>query len=258
MPLRIAVLALCVASMLGAVSSRPIDAGVAQQPSDDRAAAESSVTIRSGQWRLRGNFLTVAAAGRHPAALLLNKANGDRTAYQYLATQLARRGISSLRIDLRAHGESTNLGRFMPNAPDAGTILQGTSDDVTAALRFLRSSPIIDSQRVAVVGASYSAEAMAEAARATRHYAKAYVALSPGDFSETSADAIDGSGARWLVIRSARERSPAVKAAVDMVAARSTSVQLWMLDAASHATDVLAELPGLPARLADWIAAALR
>ena len=223
----------------------------------DPASAEP-VTLHVGPWQLRGDLALAPGAGRAPAALLLNKAAGDRRAYEGLARELARRGVSSLRLDLRAHGESINAGKFVPGTPDAADILDGTADDVAAAIAFLQKDKRIDPARLAVVGSSYSAEAMAEEARRSRRYVRAYVALSPGSFSEDSARAIDPSGAKWLVTRSAREKSAAVKAAVDRVQSLSKRGEVRVLDAGTHATDVLAEVPETEARIAEWIAAALR
>ena len=73
------------------------------------AAPETRVTITSEGWTLSGDF-TPGAPGRAPAVLLLNGAARDRSAYSSLARLLAVRGIGSLRIDLRGHGESINLG----------------------------------------------------------------------------------------------------------------------------------------------------
>jgi len=174
----------------------------------DPASAEP-VTLRVGPWQLRGDLALAPGAGRAPAALLLNKAAGDRRAYEGLARELTRRGVSSLRLDLRAHGESINAGKFVPGTPDAADILDGTADDVAAAIAFLQKNRRIDPGRLAVVGSSYSAEAMAEEA-------------------------------------------------VDRVQSLSTRGEVRVLDAGTHATDVLAEVPEIEARIADWIAAALR
>ena len=212
---------------------------------------------RSIERLVRADFLQAAGKGRRPAALLLHKAAGDRRAYEGLARALARRGISSLRLDLRGHGESINAGKFVPGGDNATAVLEGTEADVVAGLAFLEEQPWVDKSRLAVVGASYSGEAMAAAARQSGRYAKAYVALSPGSFSAESAAAIDRSGAEWLLTRSARERSPAVKAAVDGAGVASMRVQTWVLEASGHATDVLAEVPGLTDRIADWIGATL-
>lgn len=61
-----------------------------------------------------------------------------------------------LRLDLRAHGASTNLGRFVP--PEGLPLLQGSERDVRTALAHLRRDPRVDGSRPAVVGASYSGE----------------------------------------------------------------------------------------------------
>lgn len=221
-------------------------------------AADRPATLSVGPWVLHGDLVIAPGHGRRPAALLLNKAAGDRHAYVGLARELARRGVSSLRLDLRGHGESVNAGKFVPGAPDAADLLDGTPADVVAAIRFLQADGTVDGSRLAVVGASYSGEAMAEAARQAGDYARAYAALSPGSFSEESAQAIDRSGAKWLVTRSAREKSAAVRTAIDRVQAQSRTGEVWVLDGSTHATDVLAEVPGFEARLADWITAALR
>lgn len=219
--------------------------------------ALSSVTLQSDQWLLKGDFVAAAGAGRRPAVLLLNKAAGDRTAYQSLANELARRGVHSLRLDLRGHGESVNAGRFTPGQTGAEELLSGSDRDVLAALAWLRSRREVDRSRLAVVGASYSGEAMAQAARGSGAYAKAYVALSPGSFSEDSARAADASGARWLMIVGERERSSAVRAAAELFRQTARKGEVWTLDADAHATDLLVARAELPARLAEWIAAAL-
>jgi dienelactone hydrolase len=84
--------------------------------------------------------------------------------------------------------------------------LIGSNNDVTAAVSYLRSVKEIDRTRIAFVGASFSGEQMAIAARKSG-YGKAYVELSPGSFSRESINAIDASGAAWLFVRSADERN---------------------------------------------------
>ena len=214
--------------------------------------------LRVQGWEIVGTLQNAPGRGRRPAVLMLNKAAGTREAYAQLADELARRGISSLRIDLRGHGDSINLGKFVPGDPESLKLLDGTWNDVVAGLAFLSSRRSINAGRVAIVGASYSSEAMAEAARHTRHFAGAYVALSPGSFGEDSARNIDSSGVRWLIVRSARERSPSVRAAAEMVDEISQTAEVWVLDASAHATDVLTEVPTVNSRIAEWLAASLR
>ena len=72
------------------------------------------VVITSDGWKLIADLMLPEASAPPPAVLMLNKAVGDRKAYVDLARHLAGRGIASLRLDLRGHGESVNLGRFIP------------------------------------------------------------------------------------------------------------------------------------------------
>ena len=216
------------------------------------AVVAERVEIPSGEWRLVGDLVVPEAAGRVPVALLLNQAAGDRSVYGRLAEELARRGIASLRLDLRGHGESTNVGRFV--AAEGTAILDGTPLDVAAALEVLRSRPGIDAGRIAVVGASYSGEKMMEAARAAG-FATAYVGLSPGSLSGDSIDAIDRQGFPFLLVTSRDERW--MKEVAAALRERSRSAHFLELDGSAHATDLLDEHPGLAGIVAEWIEGAL-
>lgn len=55
-------------------------------------------------------------------------------------------------------------------------MMQVSEVDVIAAWRFIESVPGVQADRIAVIGASYSREEMAEAGRIIEH-ARAYVAL---------------------------------------------------------------------------------
>jgi pimeloyl-ACP methyl ester carboxylesterase len=219
---------------------------------------DEGVEIASADWRLRGDFRTGLREGRRPAVLLLNKANGDRKAYERLAAELARRGISSLRLDLRGHGESINAGKFIPfDEANNSKIFVDEDVDVVSALAWLRSRLDVDSDRIGVVGASYSGELAAQAARREGKFARAYALLSPGSLSEESVKGMDPSGARWLFIRAARERAPSLPLAAAQIEAVSRSGTVRVLDSDKHATDLLAEPLALAPSLADWLHDAL-
>lgn len=220
----------------------------AQDTPQGPAGVETRVVLESDGWRLVGDLQIPARQGRLPAVLLLNKAAGDRTAYEELARLLAERGIASLRLDLRGHGESTNLGRFTPGDSE---MLAGSERDVATGHEYLRSHPRIDGSRVGVVGGSYSGEMMAVAAREHRS-AQAYVALSPGSFSEESIAAIDPSGIPWLFVKSEDERY--LRGFETDVRELSESAEIIILPGSAHATDLLAQHRELPERIASWLA----
>jgi len=208
------------------------------------------VVIENGGWELVGDLTLPRGAGRFPVVLLLNKAAGDRTAYHSLAAELAARGIASLALDMRGHGESTNLGIFTPGENADRTLIWDSQSDVDAAVRWLRARPEIDGSRVGIVGASYSGEEMAEVGRLAG-YEKVYVALSPGSFSDASIEGIDSSGADWLLVVSRDERYLKEIAAETRI--RSRSVEVWELSGAEHATDLLGTHDDLAERIAVWI-----
>jgi dienelactone hydrolase len=181
------------------VFAGPAGGAIAVQPLDD-----IPVVIASDGWRLAGDFAHAdAGVDRQAAVLLLHGAARDRRAYIALARELASRGVSSLRLDLRGEGESTNLGRFVPGRTNP--LLAGAERDIVAGLAWLRARPGINPGRIGVLGASYTGELMAAAARAGST-AASYVALSPGDFSDESMQAIDPSGVPWWFIGSHDER----------------------------------------------------
>ena len=175
--------------------------------------------------------------------------------YKELALQLAARGIASLRLDLRGHGESTNLGRFVPGERQRSPLIWDAEVDVTAAHQYLRSHARIDGDRIGIVGASYSGEEMAEAGRVDG-YAQGYVTLSPGSFSEESIESIDASGVPWLFIISKNERY--LQEITAMLQAQSQTVEIVIVPGARHATDILEAHPDMAERIAVWLAQRLR
>jgi len=212
------------------------------------------VTIVSDGWELAGDLVLPSATARVAAALLLHRANGSRSEYEDLAAELAQRNIASLRIDLRGHGDSTNLGRFVAGEQPPSPLIRDAERDVMAAIAYLSSLESIDPGRIAVVGGSYSGEEMAEAGRLTA-YAAAYVALSPGSFSDDSIAGIDDSGVPWLFVTSRDETY--LQEIRAQVTASSRTVEQIIVPGDGHATRLLAEFPGLSERIAVWLAARL-
>jgi dienelactone hydrolase len=213
-------------------------------------ASEARIEVASDGWRLIGDLNLPVAGNPLPAVLMLNQAAGNRNAYVELARYLADRGIASLRLDLPGHGQSTNLGRFVPGERSRDPMIWEAEAGVVAALEFLQTQQKIDPRRIAVVGASYAGEEAAEAGRLST-YAKAYVLLSPGSLSDESIDRIDTSGARWLFVTSRDE--PFLQDIRNAVTARSESVEQLIVPGRGHASNLLAEHPGLAERVAVWL-----
>ncbi len=215
------------------------------QPVDER------VTLNSDGWEIVGDLRLPKSAKPVPAVILLNAAGGNRKDYEELADQLEKRGIASFRVDLRAHGESINKGTFGPPFDEKMlSLLVGTDRDVSVISNYIRSHPKIDSERIGFVGASYSGERMAESARKGR-YGKAYVALSPGDFSDESIEAIDKSKVPWFFIRSLEERD-FFNELFAGIRQKSRTAQILEIPGSEHATRILAHHLEMSEIIAVW------
>jgi pimeloyl-ACP methyl ester carboxylesterase len=212
--------------------------GVAQTPAEGER-----VVIESAGWQLVGDLVLPGSAGPLPAVLLLNQAAGNRTAYVGLAQHLADRGMASLRLDLRGHGESTNLGRFVPGDSLTASFIWDSEADVIAARRYLASLEAIDEERIAIVGASLTT------------FARAYVALSPGSFSDESIVGIDTSGIPWLFIASREERF--LMEITAAVVAQTRTADIMLVPGRAHASDLLEDRPDLVPRIVAWLHQAL-
>jgi dienelactone hydrolase len=213
-------------------------------------ASESTVNVASGDWVLVGDLSLPESSERVPVVLMLNKAAGDRTAYEDMARALDDRNIASLRLDLRGHGESTNLGTFVPGELRPHPMIWDAEKDVVAAVNYLKGHDRVDPNRIAVVGGSYSGEEMAEAGRIAG-YAAAYVALSPGSFSDESIAGIDESGVPWLFVTSRDE--PYLQEIRRLVTETSVSVEQIITPGKNHASRLLGDFPDLNERIAVWL-----
>ncbi len=218
--------------------------------SQDLKQIESVVTIFNEGWQLKGDLILVHSSNS-PVVIMLNKANGDRKVYKDLAVELASKGISSFRLDLRGHGESTNKGRFIPfdSLNNSKLGLENGYTDIIAAHSYLLSLKRIDSNRIGVVGASYSGEEMMLASRNFKK-AKTYVALSPGSFSAESISTIDSFFSPILFIKSSDERS--MKGFETDIFSKSKKANIFVVSGKSHATDILVAYPEINTLIADW------
>ena len=222
--------------------------------------ADTAITIDSGDWQLKGDL----SVPESPVAfaILLHKAAGDRSAYTEMGKILAKNGIASIRLDLRGHGESINLGSFDPTlsrylAPDDERIvrnfdlIRSGDKDILSLMRWLERQEEFRDLPLVVIGSSYTGQEMVEAARKSR-FADAYVALAPGSFDTESIAAVDPSGVPWLFVRAEIEL-PFFPDLFIAIGEGAKSAEIWTLPGEGHATDLFENIVGLEHRLADWI-----
>ncbi len=214
----------------------------------------TDVTLPVDGWHIQGDFVAPQSLSKVPAVLLLHGASRSRGIYAGLAQNLASRGIASLSLDMRAHGESLTKGKFQPPYAEHRHLLPGTEADIAAATEYLAQHAAVDPDQIAVVSASYSGEFMALAARQSG-YAQAYVSLSPGSLSDQSIETVDPSGVPWLFVRAVEERPffDDIFAAIE----EKSDADIMILPGKGHADRLLAQHPRLAAQLAVWLDDAL-
>ena len=215
------------------------------------SVSTKKIALHNEGWEIFGDLTVPLSNGPFPVVVLLNKAYGDRGVYKGLADRLAGVGVAAVRVDLRAHGESVNKGRFGPPFDEnMRSLLKGTEKDIVAIQAWIRNQPQIDQNRIGFVGASYSGEEMVSAAR-SGSYAKAYVALSPGSFSEESMRSIDRTGIPWFFIKSVDEIA-LMNDVFAAIRANSKTARILEVSGKSHASDLLAEHPDLEEVITLW------
>jgi dienelactone hydrolase len=253
------ILSLALPVLFGAACSEPTPRDETR-PMEGSAATDERVVLESDGWQLMGEWRAPPARERVPAALLLHRAAGSRGEYAALADALARRGVASLRLDLRGHGESDNLGRFEEPFAENRHILEKTYKDVDTALGWIKAHPAVAASRVAVAGASYSGEAIGEALREGGESAAAYVILSPGSFSDASIAEVDRSDVPWLFMRTTQEDEvslPFIDVVFEALESGSESAEIRVVSGAGHATRILDAHPFIVEEIADWVASRL-
>ena len=207
-------------------------------------------------WHIKADLLspTVKNNKKLPLVVMLNKAAGDRKAYHALARKLLDKGFASLRVDLRGHGESINKGHFDHIKLKNFEILEGTYKDIAVITQWVRGNSQYNA--IAIIGASYSGEHMMLAAE-TGGYADAYIALSPGSFSDESIDKVDASRKPWFFLRSETEL-PFFDEIFAKLKERSKTAKIQIVDGDAHASDMLIDNPALEDDLIAWLTLKLK
>ncbi len=209
----------------------------------------TKIEINNGKWILIGDLTYPKNKDSVSLVVLFNKAFGNRTAYKKLTKQLSKKGIASLNIDLRGHGESINAGRFVPRKVPKDPIIWDAEKDIIAVQKYIVDTLPFKVKKLGVLGSSYSGEEMAEAGRIFQ-FADAYVTLSPGSFSNESISGIDKSKVPWFFITSKNERY--LKEITKSVQKQSQNVELLIVPGKKHASDLLENNKNLTEIIAVW------
>lgn len=207
---------------------------------------------------LQGTLTVPPQAGPRPAVLLAHQFQADRSGWKPLVDRLNAKGIATLALDLRGHGQSTQKGGqtvavtpdFMASAQAVG--FDKIPGDLAQAAAWLRRQPRINPRRLAMAGSSVGGFAALLAAPTVRPLA--LLALSPagkGAFGSGALDravaAVRASHAAVLVMAAQDDREAADNAAAikDVF-----GVCAWIVPGKDHG---FAFLPGDADVMAGWL-----
>ena len=220
-------------------------------PSQAGLADPEHLTIENEGWILHGDRYNASGGVPVAMALLFHNAGANRSDYRRFAKKLAANGITSIAVDLRGHGESTNLDTFDWKIRKNFEINKNTWKDVVATMKLVEADGDLKGLPLIFIGASYSGEKMAEAARNTT-LPDLMIEFSPGSFSDASIAMFDPSDIPWLFIRAEKEL-PFFDPLFNAIRAGSKNAEIWRIAGEGHGTHILNTRPELEDRVISWI-----
>lgn len=202
-----------------------------------------------------GDFLNAPDAKR--AVLLLHMMPADRKSWINLQEALRDRGISSLAIDLRGHGESVvQDGRRLDYHAFTDAEHQAKMEDVRAAMFWLRSRGF-DAPHIALVGASIGANLALNMA-AENSAIPAVALLSPGEnfrglTTYDAAGRLRPEQSLWAAASQGDDQEN-FDAAQEIIRRAPSKEKLFQpFTSAGHGTNMFGSHPKLTEELAQWL-----
>ncbi len=211
------------------------------------------VTIRTADGvALAASWRPVPDRPAAPAVLLVHDFSRERRDWDALAPEFAARGLATLAIDLRAHGESTRRdGTALSISPRQMSDPNGFPRDVEAACRWLRGQ----APKIGAVGLSLGGN-LAVIASAERLVDAAVVVSSNSERLPPLAGnrPTAARGALFIAAEQAPQRAGSARA---LFAQAAEPKKLLLVPGAAHNLVLFAEHPEAKAAMFDWLAGKL-
>ncbi len=248
-----AALAVIVALVLSSGPSAEAASKKKKKPAEPTAVPRppdpNKVTIPTADGvALAGTWRPLVERPSAPAVLLVHDFSRDRRDWEALAGAFAGRGLATLAIDLRAHGESTKKnGAVLKISPRQMSDSAGFPRDVEAASAWLRTK----APKVGVVGLSLGGN-LAVLATA-RGWADAAVVVSAN--SERLEPLAGGKQAApratlFIASEEAPQRAASAKA---LLATTAEPKKLLLVAGSAHNLVLLEEHPEAVEAMLDWL-----
>lgn len=208
-----------------------------------------------------GTWIEAREKQAAPSVLLLHMMPATKESWNNFARDLAHHGYSSLAIDLRGHGGSTNQGGVTLNYENFDDAQhQASRIDVDAALDFLEKHKGVTLSRIAVVGASIGAN-LALQALIQHPTMKTAILLSPGlNYRGLATESLVGrvSLDQSIYIVVSRDDSQSFSDSQVLYDLAQTKKDITLLEGAGHGTNMLERDPSLAQRILSWLHVIMR
>ena len=225
----------------------PEPTAVPRPPDPSRVTIETADGVSlAASWRPVGERPTA------PAVLLLHDFSRERRDWEALVPEFTSRGLATLAIDLRAHGESTKKnGKPLSISPRQMSDPAGFPRDVEAACRWLRER----APKVGVVGLSLggslavvaSAGGLVDAAVVVSTNADRIAALAGGR----------PTAARVVLFIASEQAPQRAESARSLYSAAAEPKKLLLVPGAAHNLVLFSEHPEAKAAMFDWLVSRL-
>ncbi len=200
-------------------------------------------------------------ATSQPAVLLLHMFNRQKESWQPLTAALKKRGISSLALDLRGHGESrldaAGVDQHFRVAERDSVFFNQMYKDGLAAVAWLRSH---GHQPLGVVGASVGCSVAMHMVVAAKLELGAMVLMTPGrDYLgiDTLSHLEQWPGLPLLILTSAEEAERGAVTIYERLHGQGAELVVFE-QGAIHGTMMFGEVEGVEARISSWLAGKVR
>lgn len=206
------------------------------------------------------DFVTIVGDWNFPngakkAVLLLHMMPAVRQSFEPLTKELNKAGFSTLAIDLRGHGESTDLnGKKLDYKLFKYADHQASKLDVDAALNFLKTKGFAEKD-IGFVGASIGANLALDALYRYKDTQKA-VLLSAGlDYrgvkTEPAIKGLNPGQQVWLV--TAQDDEYSAESSIKLHEIKKEGTEITIFKSEDHGTDLFQSEPTLVANMVKFL-----
>jgi dienelactone hydrolase len=206
--------------------------------------------------KLHGTYYAASSPG--PIVLMLHQCNKDRTSWEPLGRALSASGIHALAFDFRGIGESQNAENdSFPQYHDA--LWTSYTDDVDRMMKFLRTLPDVEADRLGVVGSACGgSQALLLAVRESKVKALCFFStalpwISNTDYTQFTLNRT----MPMLMISSEGDREAPKKSRMLFDESRDPMSKLIQYKGEQHGTELFNQDPGLADSIVRWFGTVL-